>query len=193
MKGDCALECSIARYAQFGKRSVWLQRHKVSNACSCTSCLPSRLEEGEICAKILLADDERGRVSVNLSVHVPPYSPVSKVARAIEADDGGCRGKASTIIVLIHHLTAPPRCDTLLSSIRVYSSVDTTLNVSVCVSQSEECCHYKTPINICCLTERILDVLVTCKVGNILLQVTIYLASDICVRQTQLVIECAVC
>ena len=130
---------------------------------------------------------------MNLSVHVPPNSTIRKITRAIEADERSCRSKASAIVILIHHTTAPPRCDTLLSSIRVYSSVDTALNVSLCVSQSEECCHHKTAINVCSLTERILDILVACKVGNILLQVTINLAGNIGVRQTQLVVKCAVC
>ena len=193
MEGDCAFECSIARYTKFREWCVWLQRHKVSNARSCTSFLPSRLEEGEVCAKILLTDDKRCRVCVNLSAHIPPDSTIGKITRAIEADEGGCRGKISAIIVLIHHLTAPPCCDTLLSSIRVYCSVDTALNVSVSVSQRKERCHYKTTVNICSLTERILEILVTCEVCDILLQVTIYLASDIGISQTKFVIECAVC
>ena len=193
MEGDCALEGSIARYAKFREWSVWLQRHKIGNARSCTSFLPSRLEEDEVCAKILFADDKRCRVCVNLSAHIPPDSTIGKVARAVEADEGGCRGKISAIIVLIHHLTAPPRCDTLLSSVRVYCSVDTALNVSVSVSQRKERCHYKTTVNICSLTERILEILVTCEVCDILLQVAIYLPSDICVCQTQLVIEGRIC
>ena len=130
---------------------------------------------------------------MNLSVHVPPNSTIRKITRAIEADERSCRSKASAIVILIHHTTAPPRCYALLSSILVYCSVDTALNVSVCVSQSEECCHYKTAINICSLTERILDVLVTSKVGDVLLQVTINLTGNIGVCQTQFVIECAVC
>ena len=193
MESDSTLECSIARYTKFGKWCVWLQRHKVGNARSCTSCLPSWFKKGEVCAKILLADDKRCRVSVNLSVHVPPDCTICEIARTVKANEGSSRSKASAIVVLIHHLTTPPSCDALLSSVRVYRSVDTTLNVSVCVSQSKECCHYKTAINICCLTECVLDILVACKVGNILLQVAIYLASDIGVCQTQLIVKCRIC
>ena len=193
VKGDSTLEGSIARYTKFREWSVWLQRHKVGNARSCTSFFPRRLEKGEVCAKILLTDYERRRVSVNLSVHVPPDCTIGKITRAIESDEGGCRSEVSAIVVLIHHLTAPPSCDALLSSVLIYRSVNTTLNVTFGISQSEECCHYKTAINICCLTKCILDVLVACKVGNVLLQVTINLTGDIGVCQTQFVIECAVC
>ena len=130
---------------------------------------------------------------MNLSVHVPPDCTICEIARTIEANKGSSRGKVSAIVVLIHHLTAPPRCNALLSSVLIYRSVDTALNVSVGISQSEECCHHETAINICCLPECILDVLVACKVGNILLQVAINLASDIGVCQAQFIIECAVC
>ena len=193
VEGDCALECSIARHTKFGEWCIWLQRHKVSNARSCTSCLPSRLKEGEVCAQVLFTDNERCRVSVNLSAHVPPDCAVSEVARTIEANEGSSWSKVSAIVVLIHHLTAPPCCDALLTSVRVYRSVDTALHVSVCVSQSKECCHHKTAINICCLTECILDVLVASEVGNVLLQVAINLASDIGVCQAQLIVECRIC
>ena len=89
MKGDCALECSIARNTQFGEWSVWLQRHKVSNARSCTSCFPCWFKEGEVCAKILLADDKRCRVSVNLTIRSPPDSAISQIAGTIKTDERG--------------------------------------------------------------------------------------------------------
>ena len=138
MKGDCALECSIARNTQFCEWSVWLQRHKVSNARSCTSCLPSRLKKGEVCAKILLADDERGRVSVNPAISSPPDCTTCHIARTIEAEDGVGRSLRAIVVVLIDHFATEPSGDTTSLCRLLRYTIDTCRSVSVRVSQTDE-------------------------------------------------------
>ena len=138
MKGDCALECSIARNTQFGEWSVWLQRHKVSNARSCTSCLPSRLKEGEVCTQVLFADDERCRVSVNPTISSPPDCTTCHIARAIEAEDGVGRSLRAIVVVLIDHFATEPSGDTTSLCRLLRYTIDTCRSVSVRVSQTDE-------------------------------------------------------
>ena len=138
MEGDCAFECSIARYAKFSEWSVWLQRHKVSNARSCTSCLPSRLEEGEVCAKILLADDKRCRVCVNPTISSPPDCATCHIARAIEAEDGVSRSFRAIVVVLINHFATEPSSDATSLCRLLRYTIDTCRSVSARVSQTDE-------------------------------------------------------
>ena len=138
MEGDCAFECSIARYAKFREWSVWLQRHKVGNARSCTSFLPSRLEEGEVCAKILFTDDERCRVCVNPTICSPPDCATCHIARAIEAEYGVGRSLRAIVVVLIDHFATEPSSDAASLCRLLRDTIDTCRSVSVRVSQTDE-------------------------------------------------------
>ena len=198
MKGDYALECSIARNTQFGEWSVWLQRHKVSNARSCTSCLPSRLKEGEVCTQVLFADDERCRVCVNPTISSPPDSPVGKVARTIEADKrGSCL--FGIIILLIEanyltivHISTPPGSNAVSFRRLVNNTINSTLHpLGLRVTQGDERGKNQSAIDFRLHTigKHFFQILIGSHITDDNTEVAIYLASDVCVRQTQLVVE----
>ena len=184
------------------ERSLWCQCHKVFDARAIASTLPCRLEESKVCTKVLLADDERCRVCVYLSVNTPIDSTICQVARTVKANKrsscilGDIPLVVETNDLSIVHVATPPCCNSVALGGIVHDTIDTTLHISsLRVTQGDEGAEDESTVDVgtCVLAQSFLQVIVGSHIAYDSIQLSYDGTCDVCASQAKLVVEGIVC